>query len=279
MAYSKILGVIVGFALTAGIAHADQLSDIKQRGSLICGTMGTFEPFSFSDPKTREVVGYEVDLCRAIADQLGVKMELKLLAVEARIPELAQGRVDILSAALSYSDQRAQQIDFTNTSFVSRVMAMVPVASSAKTLWDLDGKRISGLKGSTTEGYIPAIIPKATLHTFQDASSAFLSLQQSRVDAIALAELPELRLINQTNQAYRTVEPAMAVEGWALGVRKGEPAFKDAVNAAMAKIETSGAAQAMFDKWLGTGSTYKMERHFKLTDKVGNAEIAKPNKS
>ncbi len=96
--------------------------------------MGTFEPFSFQDPKTRETVGYEVDICKAIAKDLGVKLELKLLAVEARIPELTQGRVDLLSAALGYSDERAQQIDFSLTPFVSRQMILVKSASDIKVL-------------------------------------------------------------------------------------------------------------------------------------------------
>lgn len=261
---------------TMGNAQADQLADIKERGTLVCGTMGTFEPFSFSDPATRQVVGYEVDICRAIADELGVELELKLLAVEARIPELVQCRVDILSAALSYSETRAQQVDYSNTSFVSRVMAMVATDSAAQDLWGLDGSRISALKGSTTEGYLPVTLPKASLLTFQDPSSAFLALQQKKVEGIILSELPLMRLINDSDNAYRTVEPAVAIERWGLGIRKNEPAFQEAVNAAFLKMEETGVAQSIFDKWLGASSTYKMERHFKLTDAIGDAEIAKP---
>lgn len=262
---------------TIGGAQADQLADVKGRGTLVCGTMGTFEPFSFSDPATRQVVGYEVDICRAIADELGVDLELKLLAVEARIPELVQGRVDILSAALSYSDERARQVDYSHTSFVSRVMAMVAVDSAAEELWDLDGARISALKGSTTEGYLPVTLPKASLLTFQDPSSAFLALQQKKVESVILSELPLMRLISDSDNAYRTVEPPVAIERWGLGIRKNEPAFQEAVNTAFQKMEETGLAQTIFDKWLGASSTYKMERHFRLTDAIGNAEVSAPD--
>ena len=111
----KALAFALSFGLSIGltsVASADELADIKQRGTLICGTLGAFEPFSFQDPNTRETVGYEVELCPAIAKQLHVKLELKLLAVEARIPELTQGRVDVISAALGYLDERAQQVDY-----------------------------------------------------------------------------------------------------------------------------------------------------------------------
>ena len=61
----------IGLAATlAPAAHADTLQDIKARGKFICGTMGTAEPFSFQDPKTRAIVGYEVDMCQAVADSL-----------------------------------------------------------------------------------------------------------------------------------------------------------------------------------------------------------------
>src|SRR5690606_25966385 len=88
----------------ATVAHADALSDIKSRGTLVCGTLGTSEPFSFQDPKTRQVVGYEVDLCKEIADDLGVKLEIKMISVAARIPELVAGLVDVVAAKLGWSD-------------------------------------------------------------------------------------------------------------------------------------------------------------------------------
>lgn len=90
-------------ALVTGLAQADQLADIKAKGTLVCGTLGTAEPFSFPNPQTREVQGYDVEFCNAIAKSLGVKLELKLIAVAARIPELQQGRVDVVAATSSPS--------------------------------------------------------------------------------------------------------------------------------------------------------------------------------
>jgi hypothetical protein len=83
-------------AATAGSPHAFdatslELSIIETRGTLICGTLGIAVPFSTQEPKTREIVGYDVDTCRAVARALNVKLELKLVSVDARIPELMQG--------------------------------------------------------------------------------------------------------------------------------------------------------------------------------------------
>src|SRR5579859_7471307 len=122
-----VAAILIALAAFAGVqtAAADQLADIKAHGKLICGTLGTSEPFSFQDPATRELVGYDVDMCRRIADSLGVALELKAISVEARIPELTLGRVDILAANLGYTRERAQQIDFSSTYFVSAQKILV----------------------------------------------------------------------------------------------------------------------------------------------------------
>ena len=72
---------LAGLALLAShTVQADQLADIKQKGTLVCGTLGTAEPFSFPNPQTRETQGYDVDFCAAVAKSLGVKLELKLIS-------------------------------------------------------------------------------------------------------------------------------------------------------------------------------------------------------
>jgi len=107
-------------ALLAGTAvHADQLDDIKKKGQLVVGVLGTDEPTTFIDPKTREIIGYEVDLVNAIAKKIGVKPVLKQIAVAARIPELQQGHVDLVAAGLTHNKEREPQIDFSLTTFVS----------------------------------------------------------------------------------------------------------------------------------------------------------------
>src|SRR3569623_769664 len=99
---------LISFALAAAAlfgqaAHADQHADITQRGTLVCGTLGTAAPFSYPNTQTREPQGYDVDFCAAVAKALGVKLELKLISVPARIPELMQGRVDVLAANLGWT--------------------------------------------------------------------------------------------------------------------------------------------------------------------------------
>ncbi|MFC4171343.1 ABC transporter substrate-binding protein [Microvirga sp. GCM10011540] len=257
-------------ALSVGTATADQLADIKSRGTLICGTLGTAEPFSFASPSTREIVGYDIDLCKAIADDIGVKLQMKPMSVEARIPELVQGRVDVLAGNLGYTPERAQQIDYTTAYFVSLQKLLVEANSNFSNIDDLAKSRISAPKGSSSERYVREALPQATLLTFQDPPSAFMALAQSKVDAMILSEINAEKFVAQTGQKFKFIDQPVAEEFWGLGIRKNEPALLEQVNATLKRLEESGEGQKIFDKWLGETTAYKMKKPFKFDEPVSD---------
>jgi polar amino acid transport system substrate-binding protein len=135
--------------LAVQAAQADQLDDIKKKGELVVGVLGTDEPNSFIDPRTREIIGYEVDLARAIAARLGVRLQVKQLAVAARIPELQQGHVDLLAASLTHNKEREAVIDFSLTTFVTGQKVLVKADSGIQNLAQLSGKKVVTIKGGT----------------------------------------------------------------------------------------------------------------------------------
>ncbi|SOY93294.1 Amino acid ABC transporter substrate-binding protein [Cupriavidus taiwanensis] len=250
----------------AAPAKADQLADIKARGTLVCGVLSNLEPFGFQDPNTRELVGYDVDFCKGIAKVLGVKPELKVVSLEARIPELSQGRVDVLAAVLGYTPARAEQITFSDSYFVSEQKLAVKGNSSYKQRDDLAGKRISTIKGSSTQNFLQKTLPTAQLVSYDDAPSAFMALVQSKVDGFGLSETMLRRFIAKAGPAgnIQVITPALGQEAWGLGIKKGEPALEKAVNTALADMEKSGEAQQIFDKWLGAKTMYQMKREFRV---------------
>lgn len=252
--------------LSAGMANADQLADIKAKGVLTCGTLGTSEPFSFPDPKTREIQGYDVDFCKAVAKSLGVKLELKPIAVAARIPELQQGRVDVVIANLGWSPERAQQIGFSEQYFASEQKVAARKESGYTNLKDLAGKRISATKGSSSELAVRKAIPTATTVTFQDPPSGFLAMQQGKVDGFALSELSLVKYQQQSEASSPVVilEPGLMLEPWGIGMRKEESGMIKHVNSLLASMEKSGEAVQIFNKWMGAGTAYKMQRSFKI---------------
>lgn len=249
-----------------GTAHADQLADIKARGTLVCGVLSNLEPFGFQDPNTRELAGYDVDFCKAIAKSLGVKPELKAVSLEARIPELSQGRVDILAAVLGYTPARAEQIAFSEAYFVSEHRLAVKTTGPFNQRDDLAGKRISTIKGASSALFVQKVLPSAQLVSYDDAPSAFMALVQGKVDGFGLSESMLRRFVAKLGPSgnIKVISPSIGREDWGLGIKKGEPALEKAVNAALDDMEKSGEAQQIFDKWLGEKTLFQMKREFRI---------------
>lgn len=248
-----------------GVAHADRLSDAKARGTLLCATLTANEPLGFPDPVSRQIVGFDVDMCEALSKQMGLKLEHKGVSVEARVPELALGRVDVVSAAFGYTKERAEQVDFTASHYQTPIKLIVPIASGLNHINDLADKKISAIKGSTLELFSRRALPNATVLTFQDGPAAFLALSQDKVQAMAQTGTGGIRYVNETGGKYKFADGSLAWEPTALGVKKGEPALLAAVNDTLAKLEQAGTIDALWAKWYGPKTKYNIVREKKLT--------------
>jgi polar amino acid transport system substrate-binding protein len=259
-----LLSLAALMTLAVPAAFADQLADMRTRGVLTCGVFSGAEPFAFQDAATREMKGYDIDVCKGIAARLGVKSEIKVVSLEARIPELQQGRVDVLAAVLGYNAARAEQIVFSNTYFVSRQMVAVK-AGSVNKLDDLAGKRISSVKGSSNIPMVQKVLPTATVVSYEDTSTAFMAMIQNKVDGFVASEAALRRFAHKLGAQASSIvvaEPAVASEHWGLGLRKGEAALEIAVNGALTSMEKDGEVDRIFNRWMGSGSEYQMKRSF-----------------
>ena len=268
MKFRWLVTVAAGVALLNGAVHADQLADIKKKGELVVGVLGTDEPQSYIDPKTRELVGYEVDLGRAVAQKLGVKPVFKQITLAARIPELQQGHVDLLAASLTHNKEREAQIDFSVTTFVTNQQVMVKAASPVKDVADLTGKRVATAKGSSMEVNIKKAVPTVTVISFDTSPQALVVMQQGKAVAFVNEDQSLARaLVEMGDQRkdYRLLPTSISTESLALGIKKGEAGFKKAVDETLRELESSGKAQALYDQYFGAKSALKMgARRFKM---------------
>lgn len=268
----KLTGWLGLAAMLAGVtagpaARADVLAEIRARNAFICGMSSNSPPWGYLDVRTQQIVGYEIDLCNMVGKALGVPVQLKEVSSTARVPEITQGRIDLLAGLLSYSRERAQQVDFSGAYINESFSFMVPEASSIQTVDELAGKRIGVVAGSFLEPLIPQRLPTARVVAFESQPANFVALQQGKVVASAM-RYSQARALEAS--AGATVRPLRALSGAltyaasGFGIRKGEEAWKAFLDKFLADLETSGEGQALFDKWLGRNSVYRMEREFRF---------------
>jgi polar amino acid transport system substrate-binding protein len=268
----KRFGVIICALLfmvgLCGVSFAaDTLETVKKKGVLVAGVKDSTPGFGYIDEKTREIIGYDVDFCKAIASKLGVKLELKSVTSSTRMPQLTEGNIDIIAATMTKNEERAKQIDFSLTYFFTGQKFIVK-KGTVKTLADLDGKRIGTAKGSTSEQNAAKALPKATVLSFDDYPQALLALQQGKVFAVTTDEsiLANLLANAPNKEQYEIPNIQISDEPYGLGMRKGDKNFVDFVNKTLLDMEKSGEAKKIFEKWFGPNSKMPLDRgNFKIT--------------
>jgi polar amino acid transport system substrate-binding protein len=258
------------FALLIGLlipayASADQLADIKKAGVLKVAVIDQNPPFGLIDEKSKETVGYDVDIAKAIAGKLGVKLEIVGTNPANRIPLLQSGKVDLIVADLTNTPERGKVVDFSYTYFVSGQQILVPARSSSK-LADYATARVGAVKGTTGENQLKALFPKVKAISYDDLPQAFQALRSSNVQAITQdgSVLVDALARSQDKAKFKILPDFLSTEQIGIGVKKGEKNVLNLVNGTLVSLEKSGAAAKIYDKWFGSGALVNVPRGFKI---------------
>ena len=261
-----VLAVLAGgLGSLSFAARADQWQDIQQRKELRCGTFADVPPFAAPDPKTREMVGFDVDLCNALAKRLGVAAKITPLSVEARVPEVKMGRVDITVANLAYTLGRAEQIQFSDPYYLAKEMLAVKASDTGTSKADYKGKRLASTKGSTSELSIKMNGSEPV--TFQDTGSAYMAVQQNKALGMVANTMTITKLVNQSKTGgveLKMIAEPMAFQPIGVGMKKDEPVLLGKINAALLELDKAGEINQIWDKWLGPNTEFKMTREDKV---------------
>lgn len=264
---SKLHIVLAAVACTATAipALADQLADVMAKKELNCGTFADVPPFAAPDTKTREMVGHDVDVCKAIAKRLGVAAKITPLSVEARVPEVKLGRVDVTIANLAYTLGRAEQIQFSDPYYLAKEMLAVKASDPGTKTADFKGKRLASTKGSTSELSIK--MNESEPLTFQDTGSAYMAVQQSKAVGMVANTMTITKLVNESKAGgvpLKMIEEPMVYQPIGVGMKKDEPALLAKINETLIAMDKEGELNQIWDKWLGMGTEFKMTRSDKV---------------
>ena len=266
-----LVGVLCGAATAA-----DSLAEIKKKGVLVAGVKDSLPPFGSIDPQTKDFVGYDIDFVKYFAKKLGVKVEFKPVTSANRMPQLMEGHIDMIIATMTKNPERAKQIDFSYTYFLTG-QKFLAKKGAVKTLKDLEGKKIGTAKGSTSEQNVKKSIPSATVLSFDDYPQGVLAVQQGKVvavttdESILAGQLGKLEKNPATKGQYEIPDLAISEEPYGIGMRKGDANWVKFVNDALLEMEKNSEAKKIFDKWFGPDSDSPIKRGtFKITaDKRG----------
>lgn len=255
-----LLMVVASFFLGLPGAFAGKLDEIKARGALIAGVKDSQPPFGYVDENTNQLVGFEPDLCAALAAKLGVKLELKPVTSSTRIPMLEQGAIDLIAATVTHKIEREEKIDFSITYFPAAQKLLVKKDSGIKSVADLAGKKVGSAKGSTSEQNIKKAQPKCEVVSFETYPEAFLAMKQGKVVAVT-TDAPILLGIRNSDENpdnFAIVGEDIAAEPYGIGLPENDSDFRDFVNITLMEMWKSGEYQKTYDKWFGPETKFSI---------------------
>ncbi|QCX52113.1 transporter substrate-binding domain-containing protein [Ralstonia pseudosolanacearum] len=200
-----------------------------------------------------------------MAKHLGVAARITPLSVEARVPEVKMGRVDVTVANLAYTLGRAEQIQFSDPYYLAKEMLAARASDPGKSKADYKGKRLAAAKGSTSELSIKMNGSEPV--TFQDTGSAYMAVQQGKALGIVSNTMTITKLVNQSKTGgieLKMLAEPMIYQPIGVGMKKGEPALLAKVNEALLAMDKAGEINQLWNKWLGPNTEYKMVREDKV---------------
>jgi polar amino acid transport system substrate-binding protein len=245
------LGVLSVFSFGDGIAGT--LQDVKARGKLIVGVKTDFPPLGFLDNKGVNK-GFDIDIAKALSKELfGNEDAVEFVSVtsENRIAFLISGKVDLIAATLTITEERKKQVDFSIPYFITGETILVRADSEITKYQDLARKKVATIKGSTGDIAIRELVPTAGRIKFERNVEALQALKERRVEAF-VQDFVLLYALLQKNRGLKMagLQP-FRPGGYGLGVRKGDKEWLDFINATLTKMKETGEYDKLLDKWFG----------------------------
>jgi len=251
-------------AQTGDEGLSQTLAAIKSRHTVHLGYRESSPPFSFLDQANRPI-GYSLELCQAVVDEIGVevddpdlKIEYVKVTSDDRIPAVVQGKVDLECGSTTANAERSKQVAFSPLMFVAGTKLMVPKDSTISVPKDLQGKTIVVTKGTTNEQAMHAVDKKFNLGlnivVASDHEQSYQMLVDGKADAFATDDILLYGLIarHKSQDKFKVAGDYLSYDPYGIMFRKGDPQLAAVVERAFRKLGTNHDLVPLYNKWFAS---------------------------
>lgn len=223
---------------------------IKTSGKLRIGTDATYPPFEYNDDRTGEVIGFDIDLMRAICRDLELKPDIIVVPFGGIIPALRAAKYDCIISAMTITADRLEAVDFSIPYYSAGQSIAVPLDDTiTHSIDDLKGKRI-GVQLGTTGEIMAKTIKGAEVISFSNIGAAFIDMENGHLDAVLNDAPTSLRAIKVRRQA-QIVGPLLSSEQYGIAVAKANKELLEAINKALRRLLENGVVDSLKSYWVG----------------------------
>jgi polar amino acid transport system substrate-binding protein len=228
------------------------VANIRARGRLIVGLDIGSNLFSFRDPITGEITGFDVDVAGEVArDIFGTpsQVEYRILSSDERITALEKSEVDVVVKTMTITCERRKQVNFSTVYLDATQRILASRDSPITKPSDLSGKRVCVARGTTSLRRIREIAPPPIVVEVVNWADCLVTLQQRQVDAVSTDDSILAGLVSQDPYLH-IVGPNMGTQPYGIGIKLDNTGLVRFVNATLERIRRDGTWNALYRKWL-----------------------------
>lgn len=232
------------------------LQYIKDNGKFIVGLDDSFPPMGFRD-ENNEIVGFDIDLAKAVCEKLGVELVLQPIDWDAKEQELATKNIDCIWNGLSLTPNNQKNMTTTKSYMTNKISLVVKNDSPIGKLEDMAGKSLALQSGSAAEETLDSEDNKdfkdslSQINPFADYSTAMLDMESGHSDAVLMDSVVANYMINDLGKDYKVLDDTLLEDKYVIGFRKGDQALADAVWNALKELKTEGKIEEISNNWFG----------------------------
>ena len=227
-------------------AAAGELTTVEA-GKLTMATNAAFPPYEMTTD-AGDFEGIDIETAQAIADKLGLELQIDDMDFDAALLSVQQGKADIVMAGVTVTDERKAVMDFSDSYATGIQSIIVPEGSDIASPDDLAGKKIGTQRGTTGYIYCSDDFGDENVVAYDDGLTAVQALNNGQVDAVVIDNAPAQEFI-AANPGLKILDTSYAEEDYAIGMAKNSP-LEDAVNSVLEELKADGTLQAIVDKYI-----------------------------
>ena len=266
-AFAVLLLVVLVFSMSAcSTKDKGIIETIKSNGYITMATNAEFEPFEFKEEN--DVVGIDIDISKEIADDLGVDLRVNDISFDAIIFELKEEKSDFSAAALSYDEDRAKNVDFSDPYFNASQSIIVMKNSDISNADDLTGKKVGVHLGTTGDTYCTqtGIMQVVRFNKSMDAVSDMINGQ---IDAVVVDNFTADKLVEKNNDIVKKLDHALTQEEYRIAVTEGNSELLNVINKTIFRLKESGKLDEIIERYMYDESSDTNNKT--ITDKQENS--------
>lgn len=220
--------------------------DASEGGKLIMATNAEFPPYEYHEGD--EIVGIDADIAAAIADELGMTLEIEDMAFDSIITAVSGGKADMGLAGMTVDPDRQKNVNFSDTYATAAQVIIVKEDSDIAGPDDLTGKKIGVQLGTTGDIYAEDI-EDAEIERYNKGMEAVQALQQSKIDAVVIDGEPAKVFVAE-NEGLKLLDEPLTEEEYAIAIAKDNDELLEKVNTALASLKDSGKLDEIVAKYI-----------------------------